>query len=381
MRSLHYLPLVFFGLSLLRSADASVPKFDLEGEKWTWSDGGRSFSGYLLKPDGSGPFPAVIINHGKGGRPDQFSVNWAREMVKWGLVAICPTLTHVAGTDIQGKDGASQENLQRGRDCLTMLNRLGYVDAKRVAVVGHSMGGYLTIGLSGLAGSAVKAMAVSAGGVTPEQGRPMPSIELASGITAPTLMLHGVVDGAVPLRSSQLLKEVLDQRGVPNRRVVFEAINHDLPTNPATRTVMLTLIREWFIEQGVIPQPDNSAPTISTPADCQAPAGSALGPVTFQVGDEETPAVKLKVTAVSSCLRVLRVGDIALSGEGAERTLTARLVGDQAGPLTILLTVSDGDRTTTTSFVVGVTDATGAVPDPTPERGNPNRRMREPTPR
>lgn len=78
-------------------ASAAKPPFVLEGEKWTYTNAGRSFAGYLVKPDGTGPFPAVIINHGKGGRPEQFSLDWAREMVRWGLVAICPT--HVAGTD------------------------------------------------------------------------------------------------------------------------------------------------------------------------------------------------------------------------------------------------------------------------------------------
>ena len=93
------------------SAFAQTPGFKLDGEKWAYTAGDRSFAGYLIKPAGNGPFPAVVINHGKGGRPDQFSVNWAREMVQWGLVGICPTLTHVAGTDIQGQDGASDENI------------------------------------------------------------------------------------------------------------------------------------------------------------------------------------------------------------------------------------------------------------------------------
>lgn len=267
------------------------------------------------------------------------------------------------------------------RDCLTMLKKLGFVDMKRVAVTGHSMGSFLTIGFSGLAGTEIKAAAISAGGITPREGVPMPSEKLAGGITAPFLMLHGTVDGAVPVASSQLLKDLIDQKSVANRRVIFEAMNHDLPTNPATKAVMLTLIREWFIAQGVIPNPDNQAPTISPPQDLKVPAGSVIGPVTFQVGDRETPVAKLKVTAASSCLRVLPVEGITFAGDGAERTLTARLVEQQAGPLTILLTVSDGERTSTTSFVVGVTDATGVVPDAVAERQNPNRRNQPQPPR
>lgn len=375
-RLLWFFPFSLLALAL-NAADAPAPRFDLDGEKWTYADGDRTFSGYLLKPEGAGPFPAVIINHGKGGRPDQFSLNWAREMVKWGLVAICPTLTHVAGTDIQGKDGASEENLARDRACLEMLKKLGCVDMKRVAVAGHSMGAFLTIGFSGAMGSAIKAAAITAGGVTSEPGRPMPSTALASGITAPFLMLHGTVDGAVAAGSSRLLQELLEAKGVPNRRVLFEAMNHDIPTHAASKDVVLTLIREWFVEQGVIPEPGNSAPGVTSPGDRKIPMGSTLGPVTFLISDQESPAAKLKVTAASSCPRVLPAANITLAGEGAERTLTARLADNEAGPLTILLTVSDGTRTATTSFVVGVTDASGHVPDPVIERRPPNRRNQE----
>src|SRR5688572_14106961 len=67
---------------------------------FTYTDAQRSFTGIFLKPEGNGPFPAVLINHGQGGTPAGYSLPKALEMVPWGLVAIGPALTHAAGPDI-----------------------------------------------------------------------------------------------------------------------------------------------------------------------------------------------------------------------------------------------------------------------------------------
>ncbi len=357
--------------SALLAAEDPNGGFQLTGEKWTYSSPGRTFAGYLLKPEGQGPFPAVIINHGKGGRPEQFSLNWAREMVQWGLVCICPTLTHVAGTDIQGKDGASEENIARDATCLGILEQLGCVDMKRVAVTGHSMGSFLTIGYCGTAGGKIKAAAISAGGLGPRPGLASPPRELAANITAPFLILHGNVDQAVPHQASAALQEVLEKNKVPNRRVIFENTDHSLPTNPATRATVLTLIHEWFTSQGVLDPRGDAAPMATPPADQLAKAGEPAGPYKFSVGDADAKPTELAVTVASSNSKLLPAASLKLAGQGAERSVEALPVPGQAGTTTIFLTVSDHMRTTTRSFVLRVADANGVVPTPTIERRLP----------
>lgn len=351
---------------------AQVPGFKLDGEKWAYTSGDRSFVGYLVKPAGRGPFPAVIINHGKGGRPDQFSLNWAREMATWGLVGICPTLTHVAGTDIEGKDGASEENIARDGECLAILASLGYVDMTRVAVCGHSMGGFITIGYCGTAGAKVRAAAISAGGVTEREGFAMPSVASASGITAPMLMLHGTIDQAVGFETSALLQHTLTKKNVPTRRVAFVGMDHGMPTNPATRPVVLSLIREWFGEHGVLDVGKNSPPTLTPPPDATVAAAATPSPFKFTVGDRETNADALAVTAASSNPKVLPPANLTLAGSGAERTISAKPI--EAGPATIFLTVSDGARVTTKSFVLSFSDSSGNVPKPVIQRFPPGGR-------
>lgn len=345
-----------------------------DGERWSYVAEGRTIAGYLLRPAGNGPFPAVIINHGKGGRPEDLSLRWAREMVNWGLVCVCTTLTHVAGTEIQGQDGASAENLARLGDAVALLARAGNVDLQRVAVIGHSMGAFATIGFCGTQPAAIKAAVICAGGVTTRPGMPMPHVDVAARITAATLILHGTVDGAVAPPTSAQLQALLERSRVPHRRVLFEGTNHDLPTNPATRATVVALIREWLATAGVLDAAGNTAPTLTPPADHTARVGQPFPALAFTVGDRESAAADLIVTAATSYPRLLPAENLTLGGAGAERVLQWRPLPGQAGRTTVFLTVSDGRLVTTRSFVLSVADATGAVPPPIVERPGPGRR-------
>jgi dienelactone hydrolase len=358
-----------------RAADPSrISNLRIDGERWSYEAAGHTIAGFLLTPKGAGPFAAVIINHGKGGRPEDFSLRWAREVVQWGLVCICPTLTHVAGTAIQGQDGASAENIARIDDCFAILAGLGSVDRQRVAVVGHSMGAFATIAFCGTAPTHARAAVVCAGGVTTREGVAMPPVDLAARITAPTLIVHGTVDGAVAPPTSAQLERLLAQRQIACRRVLFEGTNHDLPTNPATRATVLALIREWFVDQGVLAPAGNTPPTVALPADLTIRVDAPPAPLALTVGDRETSPEELIVSVATSYPRLLPAANIVMAGSGAQRTLQVAPVPGEAGRTTIFVTASDGQLVTTRSFVLSVADATGVVPPPVVERPIPGRR-------
>jgi acetyl esterase/lipase len=232
-------------------AAAGAPKgFQLDGERWTYRDGDFAMDGILLKPEGSGPFPAVLISHGLGGNAQSFGLNKAREMVQWGLVCIAPNYTHTgAGTD-RAQFGASAENLRRARTCLEIVRGLPYVDGKRVAAYGHSMGGFVTIGLAASAPGELKAAAISGSGIAPRAGFPAPSAEEAEKIRTPFLMLHGSADTTVRPEQSASLQEALDRHHVANERHLFEGQAH--PIDQTQREEVFRRIREWFVKQGVL---------------------------------------------------------------------------------------------------------------------------------
>src|SRR5262245_52821960 len=69
-----------------------------QGATWTYvgtlAGVAYDLQGILLKPQGPGPFPAVVISHGAGGNANAYARGVATEMVRWGLVCIATNYTH-----------------------------------------------------------------------------------------------------------------------------------------------------------------------------------------------------------------------------------------------------------------------------------------------
>ncbi len=110
----------------------------------------------LSKPDGAGPFPAVVIMHdcsGLGPRSSGAPGRWAKELVKQGYVVILPdsftTRGHPDGVCTDAS--RSREDVSPGRRvrdayaALAYLRTLPYVDAARVGLMGGSHGGSTTL--------------------------------------------------------------------------------------------------------------------------------------------------------------------------------------------------------------------------------------------
>jgi acetyl esterase/lipase len=226
--------------------------FQLNGERWTYRDGDFSMEGILLKPQGKGPFPALLISHGLGGNAQSFGMMKARDMVKWGLVCIAPNYTHTGQGGDRAQFGASAENIRRASTCLDLLRTLPEVDSTRLAAYGHSMGGFVTIGLASTKVDAVKAAAVTGSGISPQDGYAAPSAKAAEKIRTPFLMLHGANDNVVRPEQSAALKQVLDANKVPNDRLIADGQGH--PIDQTMRDEVFRLLREWFVKQGVLDQ-------------------------------------------------------------------------------------------------------------------------------
>jgi hypothetical protein len=98
----------------------------------------------------------------------------------------------------------------------------------------------------------------------------------------------------------------------------------------------------------------NDAPTISRLPDQVMSEGGLMAPVSFTIGDVETPAASLIVTASSSDTTLLRKDAIALSGDGATRTIAARPSAGKSGIVHVSVTVSDGEATTTRELAIRI---------------------------
>jgi hypothetical protein len=98
----------------------------------------------------------------------------------------------------------------------------------------------------------------------------------------------------------------------------------------------------------------DEAPAISDIADQTTNEDTPLGPIAFTVGDQETAAGSLTVSASSSNPTLVMDSDIAISGSGANRMLRITPRPNHSGTAVITLTVSDGALTASDSFVLTV---------------------------
>jgi hypothetical protein len=140
---------------------------------------------------------------------------------------------------------------------------------------------------------------------------------------------------------AMIIRPVTDRSGQTTIRVTVR--DTDNPANTGFAEFLLTVL--------------GSAPTISAiPDRTNLPAGGTTGTIEFQIGDAETFAGLLGVTASSSNPTVVPQGNIFLGGSGANRTVNVALAAGQDGASDITLTVTDSEgQTATETFRVGTT--------------------------
>src|SRR5262249_5273143 len=99
--------------------------------------------------------------------------------------------------------------------------------------------------------------------------------------------------------------------------------------------------------------PVNDVPTISSIPNQTMFEDNVLT-VPFTIGDVETPALSLALTATSANPAVLPTTSIFFSGAGANRTVTFVPLPNQFGTSQVTVAVSDGLASSSTSFLVNV---------------------------
>lgn len=106
--------------------------------------------GWLSRPRGHGPFPAVVLLHGCHGVSDSTHA-WAHWLRGQGYVALIvdswAPRGMTEGCTPQSFDVPNTERLDDGVGALAFLYRLPFVDRERVGVIGWSNGGVFAIAL------------------------------------------------------------------------------------------------------------------------------------------------------------------------------------------------------------------------------------------
>ncbi len=220
---------------------------NLHKERVTFRHGGLNLVGFLFLPNGPGPFPAIIWNHGSeknpGTSPEFDAV--AEAFVPAGFVVFAPMRRgHRASLEgpyigdtlererqAHGPTGANllmvhemeTNQLEDQLAGLAYLKALPYVDTNRLAVVGCSYGGIETL-LAAERGAGFKAAVAVSPAAESWDGNPELRARLGEAvrkITMPVFIIHPAKDAS--LSPGKELSAIQEKLGKPHELKIFPA--------------------------------------------------------------------------------------------------------------------------------------------------------------
>jgi dienelactone hydrolase len=216
----------------------------------------------LYKPPGDGPFPVLIMNHGKSrGNPrmqqrDRF-VAISREFVKRGYAVVIPMRTgfaHSGGKYIDDgcnleANGQTQANDVEG--VVDYLARQPWVDRNRMLVAGQSHGGLTAVAFGTRNVAGIRGLINFAGGLKTDTG---PCQWKAALLTAfadygaqsrvPSLWFYGANDSYFDATLATGLRDAFVNAGGVARLVAFGAFKRDAHQMSGSRDG----VRIWWPE-------------------------------------------------------------------------------------------------------------------------------------
>jgi dienelactone hydrolase len=230
------------GLVLLAGCAATEP-----GPSATPNGPAAALPTATRRPDGAGPFPAVVIMHdcsGLGPRSSGAPGRWATELVGRGYVVAMPDSFTPRGVPDgvctaappRGVDVSPERRARDAHDTLAYLRTLAFVDGGRVAVMGGSHGGSSTL-------AAMRASGEERGGFAAGVALyPRCGTWLRGNIgapyrpAAPLLILIGEADDWTPAADCRRLREVAGA-AAPLSLIVYPGAHHSFDSPHPTRYV------------------------------------------------------------------------------------------------------------------------------------------------
>lgn len=208
----------------------------------------------VSKPDGPGPFPAVVIVHdcsGLGFHSSGAPGRWAAELVRRGYVVILPDSFTLRGYPngvcmvpvSQRTDVSFRRRVHDAYAALAYVRRLPYVDARRVGIMGGSHGGSTTIAAMSAPANEREPLArekragfAAAVALYPGCAAPRTVSDTYRPI-APVLILTGERDDWTPAEPCKKLAEIAQAAGHPVAIKVYPGAHHAFDSSSPVRYV------------------------------------------------------------------------------------------------------------------------------------------------
>jgi carboxymethylenebutenolidase len=220
-----------------RMAPASAPPgIDAPGAQWYKLDGsnGRKFLTAVLRPQGAGPFPVVVVLHGAGGLGKGY-LSIADDLARAGFLVVVgcwhagerPTPgTAICSEATPQAEWVADPAANSGKELIAMAKTLPNAQADRVGLYGISRGGHAALWAAST-GAGVQAVVADAPAHRPAiTPAPASSQDVVARLDAPLLILHGTADQAIPVEQSREYERAARALGKSIAVVYFEGIGH-----------------------------------------------------------------------------------------------------------------------------------------------------------
>jgi len=218
---------------ILTTATAAQAQGDAYTELF-YPSGSLRIQAYLYRPQGNGPFPVVIYNHGSRDGRERQSVPFeyiGRMLTRAGYVVLVPerrgygksdgmTWWQEAGTPSQVA-GRLQAETDHVLAAVEYLRTLPFADTKRMAIMGWSFGGIVTL-FAVSRSNVFRAAVDQAGGALTWDNNPTTRAALiaaAEKSTTPTLFMVAANDRTTS--SITTLADIYKARGIAHRAVIY----------------------------------------------------------------------------------------------------------------------------------------------------------------
>jgi uncharacterized protein len=223
----------------------------------SWPSGGQTMTGTISLPDGNGPFPVVVVNHGFI-PPERYWIGqdsgiFGDPMAAHGFISVAPNWPGYAGSGSAPADLPQiVGELVTALDLVSSLNSLPQANMGKIAFVGHSNGG----GISQLAmvvDPRVKAVVLHgpvssdmadnarkwwlqrpeslAGLGSPDSNptayrhlSPRPYFEAGQ---PPVLIIQGTADHTIPADWTRATYATMQEKGIESKLMWVDGADHD----------------------------------------------------------------------------------------------------------------------------------------------------------
>jgi carboxymethylenebutenolidase len=192
---------------------------------------GAAMKLYLSVPDGTGPFPAVVVIQHQGG-VDEFIEEMTDRVAAAGYVGVAPDLYHRDGPDCRD-DGPTRRarlldvNVVKDVNAtVSFLDGHRAVDGERLGIVGFCMGGRVSYLMAAAQPAFKAAVDYYGGNIMVPWGQGAAPFERTAEIHCPLLGLFGEEDGNPSPADMRKLDAELTRHGKVHEFHSYPGANH-----------------------------------------------------------------------------------------------------------------------------------------------------------